>query len=33
MAQKEVGIGLIGYAFMGKAHSNAYRQVTRFFDP
>ncbi len=33
MAQKEVGIGLIGYAFMGKAHSNAYRQVSRFFDP
>jgi len=33
MAQREVGIGLIGYAFMGKAHSNAYRQVGRFFDP
>ena len=33
MAQKEVGIGLIGYAFMGKTHSNAYRQVARFFDP
>jgi predicted dehydrogenase len=33
MAQKEVGIGLIGYAFMGKTHSNAYRQVGKFFDP
>ena len=33
MATKEVGIGLIGYAFMGKTHSNAYRQVSRFFDP
>src|SRR5687768_11041119 len=33
MAQKEIGIGLIGYAFMGKTHSNAYRQVARFFDP
>ena len=33
MAQKEVGIGLIGYAFMGKTHSNAYRQVSRFFEP
>jgi len=32
MAQKEVGIGLIGYAFMGKTHSNAYRQVDKFFD-
>lgn len=25
------GIGLIGYKFMGKAHSNAYRQVSAFF--
>ncbi|MCW5935843.1 MAG: Gfo/Idh/MocA family oxidoreductase [Fimbriimonadaceae bacterium] len=25
-------IGLIGYQFMGRAHSNAYRQVGRFFD-
>ena len=33
MAQKEVGIGLIGYAFMGKTHSNAYRQVSKFFNP
>lgn len=33
MAKKEVGIGLIGYAFMGKTHSNAYRQVARFFEP
>ena len=29
----EVGIALIGYAFMGKAHSNAWRQVSRFFSP
>jgi predicted dehydrogenase len=33
MSRKEVGIGLIGYAFMGKAHSNAYRQAAHFFDP
>jgi predicted dehydrogenase len=26
-------IALIGYAFMGKAHSNAYRQVRAFFSP
>ena len=32
MAKKKIGIGLIGYNFMGKAHSNAYRQVARFFD-
>ena len=29
---KRLNIGLIGYQFMGKAHSNAYRQVNRFFD-
>ncbi len=33
MAKKKVGIALIGYAFMGKTHSNAYRQVTKFFEP
>jgi predicted dehydrogenase len=32
MAKKEVGIGLIGYAFMGKTHSNAWRQVDKFFE-
>ena len=32
MAKKRVNVGLIGYQFMGKAHSNAYRQVGRFFD-
>ncbi|MDQ3856217.1 MAG: Gfo/Idh/MocA family oxidoreductase, partial [Chloroflexota bacterium] len=28
----EIGVGLVGYKFMGKAHSNAYRQVRAFFD-
>jgi predicted dehydrogenase len=28
----EIGVGLVGYKFMGRAHSNAYRQVVRFFD-
>jgi predicted dehydrogenase len=28
---KKINIGLVGYQFMGKAHSNAYRQVHRFF--
>ncbi len=27
----QANIALIGYKFMGKAHSNAYRQVRRFF--
>ncbi|MGH7935895.1 MAG: Gfo/Idh/MocA family oxidoreductase, partial [Chthoniobacterales bacterium] len=25
-------VGLIGYQFMGRAHSNAWRQAPRFFD-
>lgn len=32
MAKKKINVGLVGYQFMGKAHSNAYRQVGRFFD-
>ncbi len=32
MSKKTLSVGLIGYQFMGKAHSNAYRQVGRFFD-
>lgn len=31
MAEK-IGVGLVGYKFMGRAHSNAYRQLPRFFD-
>ncbi len=31
--QKRVNVGLVGHRFMGKAHSNAYRQVCAFFDP
>ncbi len=27
----EINVALIGHRFMGKAHSNAYRQVRRFF--
>ena len=27
----EINVALIGHQFMGKAHSNAYRQVSRFF--
>ncbi len=28
---KEINAGLIGYKFMGRAHSNAFRQVNHFF--
>src|SRR5262249_50062501 len=31
MAKKELRVGMIGYGFMGRAHSNAYRQVGQFF--
>ncbi len=29
---KTLNIGLIGYGFMGRAHANAYRKVSNFFD-
>ena len=31
MSAKELHIGMIGYGFMGKAHSNAYAKVNHFF--
>lgn len=32
MSKKTLNVGLIGYGFMGRAHSNAFRQAGRFFD-
>ncbi|MFM8421079.1 MAG: Gfo/Idh/MocA family protein [Verrucomicrobiota bacterium] len=32
MAKKQIRIGLIGYGFMGRAHSNAFAKVGHFFD-
>jgi predicted dehydrogenase len=32
MAKKQLRIGLIGYGFMGRAHSNAYAKVGHFFE-
>ena len=29
---KPLNVGLIGYGFMGRAHSNAFRKVSNFFD-
>ncbi len=29
---KEINVAIIGYKFMGKAHSNAWKNVTNFFD-
>ncbi|MGN1410415.1 MAG: Gfo/Idh/MocA family protein [Eubacteriales bacterium] len=30
---KEINVGLIGYKFMGKAHTNALSRIPMFFDP
>lgn len=30
--KKALRVGLVGYGFMGRTHSNAYRQVNQFFD-
>jgi myo-inositol 2-dehydrogenase/D-chiro-inositol 1-dehydrogenase len=30
--KKPLNIGMVGYSFMGRAHSNAFRQVGQFFD-
>ncbi|MEI8387106.1 MAG: Gfo/Idh/MocA family oxidoreductase [Verrucomicrobiota bacterium] len=32
MKKRSLRVGLIGYNFMGKAHSNAWRQAGRFFE-
>jgi predicted dehydrogenase len=32
MPKPSIAIGMVGYKFMGKAHSNAYRQINQFFD-
>src|ERR687896_677838 len=32
MAKRKLNIGLIGYGFMGRTHSNAYLQAPRYFD-
>ncbi|HNV23227.1 MAG TPA: gfo/Idh/MocA family oxidoreductase, partial [Candidatus Hydrogenedentes bacterium] len=30
--RKKLNIGLVGCGFMGRAHTNAYRQAPKFFD-
>src|ERR1043166_6305683 len=29
---KKINVGIVGYGFMGRAHSNAYLKVNHFFD-
>jgi len=30
---KDIGVGILGYAFMGKAHTNGYKKMPVFFYP
>jgi len=30
--RKKLNVGMVGYGFMGRAHSNAFGRVSRFFD-
>ncbi len=32
MTRKPINIGLVGYGFMGRTHSNAFARVNQFFD-
>ena len=32
-AKQTINVGMVGYKFMGKAHSNAFRKMGMFFDP
>ena len=32
MSKKPLRIGMVGYGFMGRTHSNAFRQAPKFFD-
>src|ERR1035438_999297 len=32
MARTKLNIGVVGYGFMGRTHSNAFLQAPRFFD-
>jgi predicted dehydrogenase len=32
VAKKKLNVGMIGYGFMGRTHSNAFRKVNNFFD-
>jgi predicted dehydrogenase len=32
MVKKRLNVGMVGYGFMGRTHSNAFSQVSHFFD-
>ncbi len=31
-ARKKINVGMVGYGFMGRTHSNAFGKVNQFFD-
>jgi len=31
-ARQKIRVGLVGYGFMGRTHSNAFAKVNQFFD-
>ena len=31
-AKKQLNVGMVGYGFMGRTHSNAFRQSGQFFE-
>src|SRR6187455_619875 len=32
MFKKDLNVGMVGYGFMGRIHSNAFRKVSNFFE-
>ena len=32
-SEKSIGVGMLGYAFMGKAHTNAFKKLPYFYYP
>jgi myo-inositol 2-dehydrogenase/D-chiro-inositol 1-dehydrogenase len=32
MSKRQLNIGLVGYGFVGRTHSNAFLQAGRYFD-
>ena len=32
VAKKTINVGMVGYGFMGRTHSNAFGKVNQFFD-
>ena len=32
-SKKSIGVGMLGYAFMGKAHTNAFKKLPYFYYP